>query len=777
MRRDMVRRVAQMAIPLVLVGLGIGAGHAAAAGDANMAECPQTTEESPGFRSYLPDCRAYELVSPAYTAGFEVVGGLAFAAARVSASGETVGGVSLGGFAGAPDSYIKGESPGTPYLFHRGDPNWGVETIMPAVQQLPSPEFFDISVDLQRSLWVSGGNTSFAEQTEPDQFFLRDAAGQFVSVGPVAPIFQSNRSYRGASADLGRVAFVLGQVAGNPSPYWSGDKTVSSGEAGNPRYSLYEYAHTEAGEPSLVGVNNSESLEDAAAKLGKAHINEAADQITQCGTALGYSGVLPLTENIGDLYNAVSSTGFGIFFTAFAGGCTNGSETGTGPTANELYLRVEGEKTVALSEPLLPPGAECTGPCAAAEPKGGEFAGASANGHTVFFTTEQPLLNSDEDTAKDLYMEEIVGTGQSAHVSRIAQVSHDPNLGQKAEVAGVVRVAEDGSRVYFVAKGVLTEEANGNLEAAEAGKFNLYMYDRDTEQVAFVTKLAATDTANGIWGPLNAREAQVTAPNGRFLVFVTKAHPLNTGDVSGNGSNVGQLFRYDAESGALVRVSIGQQGSFLCSTTKAVEQGYNCNGNVASNLRAPKIRRQTYLSSDEADQPYKEINVTPEGAVFFESTAALTPGAVNGFPNLEPGFKNVYEYRNGNVYLISDGVEPASGFNKLGVAASKGEFISVTNDGGALFLTADSLVPQDTNVQTSIYDAHVGGGFPSPPGTQQCAGGSCRGAGSSAGSMATAASTSAQSLGNVHPRSKHRKKHKRRKPKPRTHKAQRRAAR
>lgn len=50
-----------------------------AAGDANQASCPASTESSPGFRSSLPDCRAYELVSLGNTADTgNVVGSYGF---------------------------------------------------------------------------------------------------------------------------------------------------------------------------------------------------------------------------------------------------------------------------------------------------------------------------------------------------------------------------------------------------------------------------------------------------------------------------------------------------------------------------------------------------------------------------------------------------------------------------------------------------------------------------------------------------------------------------
>ncbi|HLH13565.1 MAG TPA: hypothetical protein VKV16_02160, partial [Solirubrobacteraceae bacterium] len=44
---------------------------ALAAGDANRSACPPQTEASSGFQAYLPDCRAYEMVSPANNDGYD----------------------------------------------------------------------------------------------------------------------------------------------------------------------------------------------------------------------------------------------------------------------------------------------------------------------------------------------------------------------------------------------------------------------------------------------------------------------------------------------------------------------------------------------------------------------------------------------------------------------------------------------------------------------------------------------------------------------------------
>ncbi len=746
-------------------------GNAMGAGDANMSRCPQQTEESPGFRTYLPDCRAYELVSPPSTGGFGVNGGQLnnSTLAPVAASGDGVVGLSLGSFAGAEYSYVKGSSLGSPYFFGRSDEGWNPASLMPKPSQMPSPLVRDFGSELAQSLWQTGENVSFGEPTV-QHFYLRNPLGQFAEIGPATPIIQplsvqGNLTYLGASADLARMAYLLQRESPNePNPYWPGDNTVSGG-AGAFTASLYEYSGTGVGEPSLVGVRNSESIGEAGVRFGKAHINEAANQISTCGIEPG-SGYGQ------DLYNAISPSGFGVFFTAKAGPCAEG---GLGPVVNELYVRVGGTHTLALSEPpLTVPGRGCTEVCAESQNEenghqraSASFAGASENGESVYFITSQPMVNADRDQSPDLYMEEVTATG----VTRIVDVSRggggDPSPGEGASVLGVSRVAADGSRVYFVAEGVLATSSNANGERAQASGKNLYVYDAGTQDVNFVAQLAEGDEFR-LWGPEDTHFAQASAQDGRFLAFITKAHPEGTGDSSGNGGNVGQVFLYDALSGELKRVSVGEAGQFVCPLTGLVESGYNCNGNVQVNSQAPKIRVQEYAHADLAYFPNSAINVTPEGTVFFESTAALTEGARSGAPNFEPGLPSVYEYRDGNVFLISDGVEAPATAGGAKVEAATA-FVSATADGGALFLTADPLVPQDSNTSVSMYDAHANGGYPASSSPVACTGQSCRSGESSGAGEAYVGSKTPEESGNVKQKP-HKKPHKKRHKKHKKHK-------
>jgi hypothetical protein len=138
-------------------------------------------------------------------------------------------------------------------------------------------------------------------------------------------------------------------------------------------------------------------------------------------------------------------------------------------------------------------------------------------------------------------------------------------MGKRPDIATevpVTKVSEDGSHAYFLAQGVLTKTPNGEGEAAEAGAHNLYVFERDAAypagRIAFVARLGPvieTGEGEGTVEEGSFVDANVT-PDGRFLVFASKRE-LTPDDTS---AGLKQVFEYDAQTGALVRVSIGQEG-------------------------------------------------------------------------------------------------------------------------------------------------------------------------------------------------------------------------
>jgi hypothetical protein len=799
-------------------------------GEAAWAGCPHETEASPGFRSFLPDCRAYELVTPPYVGGQPALG-VGRGAPPMSADGEHILAIDFAGLAGTEnDENFEASEYGAIYEFSRTPSGWSTESLEPPASQYPRRAFVSGSADLSRSLWelaipskegeeiavpMRGSLTLAVRESTPG------GRPRFTAVGPtVSPEHETGKESGyvtpGISSDLSHI--LLG-VRSERKQLWPGDTTREGAT------SLYEYVGTGNREPVLVGVKNAGALQ------GKPYLNEGAKLVSECGTILG-------SNREGTTYNAISTNGAVVYFTALHGACST-------PAVNELYARVNGAQTVAVSEPAMTPEREeeCSGVCREDEQEESKrspalFEGASENGAKVFFTTEQPLLNGDEDNKRDLYEAEIEGGA----VKRLVQVSHDPTKGQAGEVVTVVRGSPDGSHVYYVAKGMLTTEPNGNGEGAEEGAYNLYEYDTHSERTAFVAKLLTrseieeieaseevvekkteikeekvtieakkteisttmaeikariaeckTERAKGEvtlaeecevkvgeeeatlvteqseltnnGATLAAEEEELverigrrtgfrredngrpfeTTPNGRFLVF-TNARPLTASDKS----TVAQVFEYDAQTKSLVRVSIGQKGSYLCPSTGKVEEGYDCNGNTTNSGDTPTIvGSPPYLYSTYPTYATSHLSLSEDGAVFFASADGLTPGAVdNHRKSSEVGgiyTENVYEFREGNVYLISPGDEavtpPVFGSRLLGTDESGGD---------VFFFSSDSLVPQDTDTQASWYDARVGGGFPAPVSPAGCEGEACQGSLSATPSLTAANSTTAEG-GNLAP--------------------------
>jgi hypothetical protein len=670
-------RLSLFSLPaLALASLAFTTTPALATGDANSPACSQSTESSPGFRASLPDCRAFELVSPADGAGPAPATDDSHTSPAFSPDGDQILSRSFGAFAETGDLAQIGEEYGAIYELSRTPAGWSAEAQEPAAStytwsNLEEHGFSD--TDLARSVWTVTPPVASGEEPERSfiyandgPYVLREGQGDFVPVGPkVAPGHEQAEGVfgqiEGVSGTLNHIVFTVLPIHKND---WPGDSTLPTGSE-----SLYEYHGTDGGEPVLVGVKNSGP---PPWQPNASHVNEGAQLVSECGTQ----------------YNAMSSSGEVVYFTALAaqvkvGGqkfCTEnaGAGEGSGPAVNELYARVDGSRTVKIS------GAGGAG--------GAVFQGASEDGSKVFFTEAQDLYEYD--------LEDQQTTLITAHA------------------ASVVKVATDGSRFYFTSTGKLTAAPNGNGETATNGASNLYVYDTATElpTPAFV--------ASGV----GAQSFETTA-DGEFLVFASTSDLRDTDDTS----PVPQLFEYDAATGALARVSVGQHapGGYRCEATGAVEEGYGCDGNTLVANQLPG----TPFFEDAPRLVYAGNSVSENGTVVFTSELPLTPGAVqgralyNGEHNEVIGIvENVYEYRSGQVYLISPGDEALPPRQQGGTEETR--LFGIDESGQDIFFaTDDSLVPQDTDTQASWYDARVEGGFPAPAAPPGCNGEACQGAG------------------------------------------------
>jgi hypothetical protein len=626
-----VQRAARALLPAAVLSLLLIALLALPA-VASAESCPNAVFRG-GVSAHLPDCRAYEMVTPPYKEGYRV------AQPEPAESGEAVIGESLGTFAGGESTgELLGnraglQHPWAAYGFARGASGWVTSALDPPASQFPVsyPAGWDPANG--SSLWYSetaaqieAGEGPHSRGVGLGQFVLHGGDGSIADVGPAFPPGTDPLSvevygdveYEGATSDLSHVLFT------QTAFHWPFDPSSN----GVP--SLYEYVGTGNGVPLLVGVNGGPG---------------STNVISRCGTRLVEG------ESKAERLRSLRIDGGRVFFIAQA--------CGSLPPVNELFARIDNElpdaHTVAISEPSKEDCAACDteeGVLASAS-----FIGVSADASKFFFYTSQPLLGGD--SSPNIYEYDFDSPGQ-----KIVRVSGGDSTvsNPTANVQGGAVISRDGSHVYFVATGVLTKTPNSQGQSATEGAENLYVFERDAQYPAGRTAFIASVSPGG---------PSVSA-DGRFLAFSTTVHltPDDTGSES-------QLFLYDAQTGSLVRASIGQNG-------------YNNNGNSSS-----------FGGGIAAD----------DGAVFFNSVSPLVPEAVSGA-------NSVYEYHEGSVYLISSGQDTGGGAGLDGVDAS---------GDNVFFETQEQLLPQDGDSEWDVYDARVDGGFPPPAAPALCAADACQG--------------------------------------------------
>jgi hypothetical protein len=288
------------------------------------------------------------------------------------------------------------------------------------------------------------------------------------------------------------------------------------------------------------------------------------------------------------------------------------------------------------------------------------------------------------------------------------------------EVLGVVGIAEDGSRVYYVSREAIGSAGTDPYGRAPVeGQPNLYVYDAASAKTAFVATLGGED--GGDWPRVFRRQAEVAGGSGRFLLFASSLAGMTPDDVPSRP--IVQLFEYKApgegEAAELVRVTKG-------------ENGFNEDGNgVSTGVEAEEtiapVMAQTGRGNDFKSTTDR-LNVSVDGrTVFFLTVGQLSPRATSA----ERECRSLYEFHaggalsTGSVHLVSDGRDTQL---YKGIICGP-SFQGMSSSGADVFFHADDpLLSSDVDgVERDIYDARVGGGFGVPSAVGLCRGVSCGG--------------------------------------------------
>jgi hypothetical protein len=670
----------------------------------------------------LPDGRAYEMVSPPQKNGSLLGDTFVFGLLPdIAEDGSRLILETIQCFADAGScTAIRGGQIGSPYAFTRTSDNWSVSALAPPATDFAGNTIFAYSAQAGTAL-VSATTPPSGE----DDFYARQEDGSLTDIGPVTPPSDgpSSPSDLGtvhsvyATADFSHLAWEQ-HVVEEEHPWPSLDSTIFTSVGIN---TAYEYVGADNTQPVLVGVSGGEG---------------STDLISRCGTELS-------SKVRGDM----SEDGRMVYFTAdacpspFGGSGTGGSGVNAGVpvSANALYARIDnGEAdahTVAISQRSP---TECTtAECLGSPPSNAQLQGISVDGSKAFFTSQQQLIDgaTNGQDNHNLYLYDF--NNPAGH--NLVDVSAGDTSGGGSRVKGVVAISSDGSHIYFVAGGVLTAATNGDGQVAQAGANNLYVYADG--RVAFIAALPGSDALD--WGNASETSANVT-PDGRFLVFPSHGR-LTPDDTSVGGAL--QIFRYDAQSGELLRISIGNDG-FDDNGNRSVPTP--CAGGFCpEDARLASVDQSTYLAGPARRDP----TMSHDGEyVFFQSPVALTPQAINDFqltaatensdevPTLA---QNVYEWHAGHVSLISDGrdVSTDGGQDATCVDNGQGEeehqssvclFGTDATGTNVFFSTADPLVEQDTDTELDLYDARICTAESqcikqAPPALPPCLGEACHG--------------------------------------------------
>ncbi len=725
-------RAARAVSPLVgaLVGCAVLLGTLAPIGKAAVSKaCPnEAIREQQAVTEYLPECRAFERISPAAKNGQELGPINSLVADEVSYQAATRGPAAFytmeGGIPGSesgalyPPVLSRWQSPTEPWQAFPQAPSTEFSAFRTGAQRNGAP-FGYLNPSLTCGVYaselaqpehpgVSGEAPELPANETPDEQvqnlyvkdFTRETNTLVTSVRPQEPALSAGAYLvAGATADCKHVIFE------NLDRGYSLPVTPKSPQYA-PRNSLYEWSQGSEG-PRVASV-----LPDGA----------PAGSVLVGGAFSAY-GSPPL--------NQISSDGARAFFTAQAEGT---EEEGVQSGTPQVYMRVDGSKTLTISASKT-----CVAkqPCSTVD-RGALFEGASSDGTRAFFLANYGLTPSSSagseaqttcDTSAtdgkygegcDLYEFRLADAagGEGTLTDLSADLEAQTGDTKGANVRGVVGISGDGSSVYFSTSGQLVP-GKGNTEAQNETPYpqldeelrldeaNVYV-SRDAGAPRYVASIRRAEAGGG--APTEALDAILAAGGHGMQYLVARVssdgeYLLLASDLSLTGyDNLDvqtgepdpELFEYRQSTETLTCVSCDPTGQ---PPDQPSAQSPFSNGGPFLEVHTSSIPR----------------NLLDDGRVFFDSATPLTSTAareaVNAYVWAPQGFEGCAA--GGGCVSILD--TTVGRFDTYVVGASE--------DGENVYIsTAARLAPEDGDGSRDLYDVRVDGGklyLPPTPGCEE----------------------------------------------------------
>jgi hypothetical protein len=562
------------------------------------------------------------------------------------------------------------------YLAQRGLDGWSSDQLTPPNNVEPfvggnGSNFEALSSELgcgvvaSRALLVPGAPAGVVEAGGQNLYVRDNATNSYrliTDLPPVGPPFTQEGAaiYQviSMSPDCGRVVFRTGyRYPGIPV-------------VGSARYQLYEWDHGTLRNLAIIpgpgGTAEPVAAESIPGALGVNPESEA-----------------PGEEALTNSWRAVSTDASRSVFTAV-------SRFGADSGRHAVFLR-DGDNPAVLAgtAPAIDVSQSET-----ATPNDGNsrYWMASADGSRVLFTARYGLAANGSSTGATSCAntplggaESVFGEGCDLYEydatasagARLTDLSPDVDDPSGAGVAGVLDASEDGSFVYFAARGDLGDAGKTEAENLKDGTYNIYLAHAGS--LRFVRSLG-----------------QAEAFGGNALV-----NTVVTGQWTSRATDDGTSFAFESSLGVPGGVPMVYLYSAVDGTTTCV----SCRHDGQTPFSEARLTPLIDSRDTNAGRTAEPTILTRNGRLYFYSFDPLAPGAVEGD-------RNLYQWEHDQVSLVA--TEPPGVIRNGDGTPGESFFGGAGADGDDVYFATPQSLAGAAEGGWNVYDARVGGGLPEP---------------------------------------------------------------